>query len=304
MKLKSLHFLLTYQCTFECDHCFVWGSPWQCGTFTLEKIDNALTQAKDTKSIDEIYFEGGEPFLYYSLLLYAVEQAKAMGFKVGVVTNAYWALEYPDAKICLQPLKNNLDEISVSSDLFHYDQKLSKEANIAQKVALELGIKTGVISIEQVSDFILGDNGETPVGKLPIGESDIMFRGRAVEKLSKLAKKFPYSVFDSCPYENLSEPGRVHLDPLGYVHICQGITIGNIFKISLDEICRTYNPYSHPIISCLLKGGPVEIVNAYQLEHREMYADACHMCYEARLMLREKFPEYLCPDQMYGVIGS
>ena len=38
MKLSGLHLLLTYQCTFECDHCFVWGSPWQTGTLTLEQI--------------------------------------------------------------------------------------------------------------------------------------------------------------------------------------------------------------------------------------------------------------------------
>ena len=31
MKLTGLHLLLTYQCVLECDHCFVWGSPWQKG---------------------------------------------------------------------------------------------------------------------------------------------------------------------------------------------------------------------------------------------------------------------------------
>ncbi len=36
MRLTSLHLILTYQCTFECDHCFVWGSPWQEGTMQLQ----------------------------------------------------------------------------------------------------------------------------------------------------------------------------------------------------------------------------------------------------------------------------
>ena len=39
MKLEGLHILLTYQCTYECDHCFVWGSPWQTGTLTFEQIE-------------------------------------------------------------------------------------------------------------------------------------------------------------------------------------------------------------------------------------------------------------------------
>jgi hypothetical protein len=39
------------------------------------------------------------------------------------------------------------------------------------------------------------------------------------------------------------------------------------------------------------------------LPHQAHYADACHACYSARLALREKFPEFLAPDQVYGVIG-
>ncbi len=42
MKLEGLHILLTYQCTYECDHCFVWGSPWQTGTLTFEQIEKIL----------------------------------------------------------------------------------------------------------------------------------------------------------------------------------------------------------------------------------------------------------------------
>lgn len=38
MTLRGLHLLLTYQCNLECDHCFVWGSPWQAGTMTLQGI--------------------------------------------------------------------------------------------------------------------------------------------------------------------------------------------------------------------------------------------------------------------------
>ena len=81
--------MLTYQCTFECDHCFVWGSPWQTGTLSLAQIRQILSQAKETGSIQKIYFEGGEPFLYYAILLDATREAAALGFKVGLVSNAY-----------------------------------------------------------------------------------------------------------------------------------------------------------------------------------------------------------------------
>ena len=42
MKLNGIHFLLSYRCTDECDHCFVWGSPAARGTFTLAQIHQLL----------------------------------------------------------------------------------------------------------------------------------------------------------------------------------------------------------------------------------------------------------------------
>jgi hypothetical protein len=43
-------------------------------------------------------------------------------------------------------------------------------------------------------------------------------------------------------------------------------------------------------------------VTEFGLEHRPTYADTCHLCYEARLLLRSRFPAILSPDQAYGVI--
>jgi hypothetical protein len=97
------------------------------------------------------------------------------------------------------------------------------------------------------------------------------------------------------------EPGRVHLDPLGNLHICQGIVIGNLFEKPLKQICEEYDVDSHPICGLLLAGGPAALVTEYNLPHASSYADACHLCYEARTALRARFPELLKPDQMYGV---
>jgi hypothetical protein len=93
----------------------------------------------------------------------------------------------------------------------------------------------------------------------------------------------------------------LHVDPLGNIHICQGIVIGNLFEKPLKEICDSYDPDAHPISSVLLRGGPVALVTEFGLEHRPAYADACHLCYEARLSLRSRFPAMLAPDQAYGL---
>jgi MoaA/NifB/PqqE/SkfB family radical SAM enzyme len=297
MKLSGLHLLLTYQCNLECDHCFVWGSPWQSGTMILQNIRLILKQAKELDTIEWIYYEGGEPFLYYAVLLKGTQEAARLGFKVGVLSDCYWATEIEDALEWLKPFAGLIQDLSISSDLYHYSEKLSRQAKNACAAAKKLSIPIGIISIAQPEV----KNSISPVGKLTVGESAVMYRGRAVKKLTTRAAKRSWKEFTECSDEDLRQPGRVHLDPFGEVHICQGISLGNVFHSSLSEICKRYDPDSHPIVGPLLEGGPAELIRHYSLSHKESYADACHLCYEARLALRERFPKVLKPDQMYGV---
>ena len=95
----------------------------------------------------------------------------------------------------------------------------------------------------------------------------------------------------------------MHLDPLGNVHICQGISLGNFFDQTLKRIFEEYDPDTHPVTGPLLRGGPAELVESYKLSCRQEYSDACHLCCEARLEMRDRFPEFLTPDQMYGVFN-
>jgi MoaA/NifB/PqqE/SkfB family radical SAM enzyme len=294
MKLDSLHILLTYQCTYECDHCFVWGSPWQTGTLTLEQIEQILHQAKEA-GISSIYFEGGEPFLYYPILVQAVRRATDMGFSVGIVTNAYWANSVSDAEEWLRPFVGRLTDLSVSSDLFHCTEAVGECPQNALVAAKYLNIPTGMLSVAQPGAEAPQSHGQIE------NESAVMYRGRAAVNLSASAEARPWESLDSCPHEDLRGPGRIHLDPLGNLHICQGITIGNLFERPLKQICEEYDADAHPICGPLLDGGPAALVTEYNVPHAASYADACHLCYEARRTLRPRFPQCLGPDQMYGV---
>jgi len=300
MTLTGLHLLLTYQCNRECDHCFVWGSPWQSGTMTLAKVRHILREARDTGTVEWIYFEGGEPFLYYAVLLRGVREAAAMGFKVGLVSNAYWATDVDDALEWLRPFAGVIEDLSISSDLYHADEKLGPQAKHARAAAEQLGIPLGVISIAEPG----AKEATSAVGQLPEEETAVMYRGRAAEKLVARAGRRSWRQFTECPYEDLREPGRLHVDPLGYLHICQGISVGNLYRAPLRGICESYDPDAHPITGPLLAGGPVELVRRYGLPHEEKVADACHLCSEACRALRQKFPNILGPDQMYGVVDG
>jgi MoaA/NifB/PqqE/SkfB family radical SAM enzyme len=247
--------------------------------------------------VDWIYFEGGEPFLYYRAMIRAIEIAHEMGFRIGVVTNAYWARTFTGALEKLQPLAGRIDDLSISSDWYHYSKNMDKLAHYVLSAAEQLEIPIGVITVAQPEET----HAALSHGQIEAGSSAVMYRGRAVEQLVPRVDRMPFEQFTECSHEDLRQPGRVHLDPFGNVHICQGIVIGNLFETALKEICDRYEPDSHAICGPLLKGGPVTLMKSYDLEHESTYADACHMCYEARTVLRNRFPEVLTPDQMYGV---
>lgn len=299
MKLNGLHILLTYTCNFACDHCFVWGSPHQRGVFTVSRLKETLDQAAEAGGIEEIYFEGGEAFLYYPLLLEGVRMAAERGFWVGIVSNAYWATSEWDARLWLEPLlEAGLDRIEVSSDLFHGAVADTPESGHAMAAAQALGLDAGVISIDPPQ------GARKPDGEgsgQPLAGGGVMFRGRAAEKLIEGQPRRNWLSFTHCPYENLENPSRLHVDPFGHLHLCQGLVIGNLFERRLGDILDRFDPRKHPIVSSLVTGGPTTLALRYLDWNEQSYVDACHLCYTTRTALRTRFPALLAPDQMYGL---
>jgi hypothetical protein len=298
MELSGLHLLLTYECNLQCDHCFTWGSPWNHGTMTIDDVRTILGQTRGLGTVESVYFEGGEPFLYYPILVEGVKEALRDGFKVGIVSNGYWATAPEDARLWLQPLASRIKGLSISMDALHWEERLSPLTENARGAAEELQIPVEVITILRHEE----PGGCEVMGQLRDGKYYVMHRGRAVEKLLEGLPRRSWKEFEECPYEDLRDPRRVHVDQPGHVHICQGISIGNIFQSELVRICEGYEPESNPITGPLLEGGPAELVRQYGVDHEESYVDACHLCYVARVKLRNRFPEILTPDQMYGVI--
>jgi hypothetical protein len=298
--LTGLHFLLTYMCNSECDHCFIYSNPRAPGTFTSDQIKGLLDEANKIGTIEWIYFEGGEPFLFYPIMLEGIKMARNRGFQVGVVTNAYFATDDKDIEIWLKPLcELGIGDLSISNDPYHYENENENPAIHARKVALKLNIPSKEIRIERPR-LTTGVDGKLDKGKPVIGGST-MLRGRAVEKLLAGLPKKRWEDFVDCPYEELEYPKRVHLDPYGNIHICQGISIGNAWEEPLSDLVKKYDAGLHPICSPLVRGGPALLAREYEVEHEDKYVDACHFCYMIRLKLLERFPQYLAPRQVYGL---
>ena len=298
--LTGVHFLLTYTCNFECDHCFLYCSPWSQGTFTISQVTDVLEESKKIGTVDWVYFEGGEPFLYFPLLVESVRRAQEKDFQVGVVTNAYGALAEEDAALWLKPLTEaGMSYINISNDALHYGDQEATPAAIAIQVAGQLGTANAPICIEEPEVEV--HHGESIEKGHPVIGGGVKFRGRAVEKLVGNLPRRPIDKLCECPYEDLVSPSRVHVDAYGNVQICQGISMGNCLKMPLSELVQNYDAQKHPICGPLVRGGPAGLAREYGLDLEDEYVDECHLCYAARLALIDRFPEHLAPRQVYGL---
>ena len=294
--LSELHLLLSGECNYECDHCFVWSGPGQANTMNRETIDHILDQAEDLGTIEWIYFEGGEPFLFFELLLWGVQQSHQRGFQVGIVSNAYWAEDADKAMEKLRPFAGLIQDLSISDDTYHGSEPHGNTA-IARRAAEELGIPVDFISVNGPDR----EEANATRPRISADDTTVHYRGRAAEKLAPLVRHQPWESFTTCPWEDLRQPERVHVDSMGNLHICQGLSIGNLLKNPLTQIMANYDPDTHPVIGPLLDGGPAALVRQFALDHEQEYADACHLCYRSRSKLRGKFPDILTPGQMYGM---
>ncbi|MCJ7430737.1 radical SAM protein [Candidatus Bathyarchaeota archaeon] len=300
--LRGVHFLLTYRCDLECDHCFVWSSSKAKGVFTTEQINNILTESKKLGTVETVSIEGGEPFLYYPIMVKTARRAMELGFRVEILSNCYWATCAEDAQEWLIPFAEAKNvELTLSSDLYHGEKWATEEVKNAAKAAKALNLKADILAVKY------------PFAEIPcpseiegakVGLWDLAYRGRAFSKFTEKASKKSWSEFTKCPFENFTRQERVHVDPFGYVHVCQGISIGNAWEKPFSRVISEYNPCENPILEPLARGGPVALVEKFNLPHDEIYADACHLCYAARLSLRHGFSSILGPDQMYGELGQ
>jgi hypothetical protein len=294
--LTGIHFLLSYMCNAECDHCFVYSGPNAQGTFTLAQIQQVLKEAQKIGSIEMVYFEGGEPFLFYPVMLEGARIAKKSGFKVSVVTNSYFATSVEDAQLWFMPLAEiGIEELSISDDTYHFEDEHNNPAKIALEAARRLGLPLSTITIESPTVKPDAAKGEPVIG------GGTVLRGRAAERLTEDLPRKPWQTLDECLLEELRDPKRVHVDAYGNVHLCQGLSMGNMWKTPLSCLVKTYNAEKHPICRALLQGGPARLAQEYRLEHEESYVDACHFCFLLRKALLSAFPEYLAPKQVYGV---
>ena len=294
--LTGIHILLTLKCTNECDHCFLHCGPSREATFTLGQLQTLVCQIKQLGTVTIVYFEGGEPFLFYPLLLEGLRMVRDAGFDAGIVTNGYWATSVEDGLHWLRPIRDlGIVDFSISDDEFHRRDKNDRKAEFAREAAQQLGIPTGSICIEPPSVRHEARKGKPVVG------GGVLFKGRAAEKLTSGLPMRSCEELTECLHEDLVAPERVHVDAYGNVHLCQGLSMGNIWETPLVDLVRSYDAQQHPIVGPLVRGGPVKLATELGLAINHGFVDECHLCYTTRKLLLPRFPQYLSPKEAYGL---
>ena len=277
--LTAIHFLISYACPSECDHCFIWGAPGRRG-MTRKQVDTFLQELRAVPTITAVCAEGGEAFGDWDLALHMIRRATELGLSASALTNAFWVTSREAATARIVQLKAaGLTSLGVSTDEWHQRYIPVEKVDTVLAACADQGLSASRM--------------ETQIG-------GVMFRGRAAERLaSRVPPRAPEDM-TSCPHEQLGSPSRVHLDCYGKLHLCQGVVMG---VGSPSAAIASYDPQNHPIIAPLLAGGPFALARyamtlGFELE--QGYADACHLCYRVREFLRPRFPDLLGPDEMYG----
>lgn len=278
--LTGVHFLITYGCSAECDHCFLWGSPHRNASMTAEQVEDFLRQIVSLETVTGVCAEGGESFTCYPVLIHFLRRAAAHNLSASALTNAFWVTSRRLAEERISELvAAGLTQLGISTDQWHRTKVPVERVDTLLEVCAAAGLQAS---------------------RMETNLENVMFRGRAAHRLAPGRPTRPAEEFTACPHEKLDAPSRVHLDCYGRLHLCQGLCLG---AGAPGQAAAAYDPTSHPIVRILLQGGPYALGRYAAERGFELapgYVDACHLCYRAREFLRPRFPDLLGPDEMYG----
>lgn len=308
IKPSSFAIHVTYTCPLTCAHCCFSSGPKNNESLPIEMILDSI-RVLDVSSIKMVAFTGGEPFLLGKQLDNLINEAHMKGLVTRVVTSAYWA-RYPSiAEKRLTELRDvGLDELSISWDDFHEDQKTAKitfeHVHNAFWAAKNLGMKVAINIVQAAKSRWTAERVKSELGVDPesiehIVESPLNLTGRAEEELADAGLR-PERIVGPCPYV-LTGPT---LSAKKKLLACCGV-IQHTNELVLDDDFKPENLSSSiesgiksPLLNWLYLRGPYAILewmsNKYGLSIPKKEAiggncEACHLLFHQK-EYSEKIP--------------
>ena len=328
----ALKLIVTYNCNSMCDHCRFRSRPNLDGVVSTEKANRWVRALKESFDLERLVLYGGEPTLYFKEMLDIAKHAYSTGVSINIETNCSWATTFNEALKFLDRLKELNPQFLFSFDGFHARFIPFERVRNAIRAARKLGIAyfhdvALMDNIDAENDYdrltkrlIRGLSREGDLGDHNLYRT--FYTGRAAEKLAEIfagkSCMSPHLYKDFLPsfrhldqkciklpwYLNMSHENAdvIVIDPYGWVSFGCGITIGNANDSPITEIVGNYDPWHHPIISILLKEGPIGLAKMPEAEGYSMkkqYVEKCHLCQDIRNYLKPFYPNLLVPSNMY-----
>jgi hypothetical protein len=321
--MSTLKVHLTYGCSSECSHC-----RFSCRRETAEAVDPALVMEtarvlKARNGLDLVVLMGGEPGLVPGVTHALCAGLSGMGLPLRVETNASWAVSDAAAEAFLRPLAAVQASVCFSVDAWHAPfiplDRVMRAIRVCRALGGQCCIESAYLDYpgcrhpkDRETKALLRLIDEAFPEKVPGYEGTILFNGRASRDLAPLVSSgsgVPREACTAVPWwsdSGIEGLGLLELDPSGLLSKGCGIAIGTAEDV--ERLLDGYDPRRHPILGILLTEGPYGLARMAAkrgYEIREDYADKCHLCQEAREVLRPAFPRELTPLQHYpGAAGN
>ncbi len=315
---RSAGLLLTYRCNAACAFCYYRCAPDKGG---LMPVATCLAAWRSLKMLAgdaaKIHLTGGEPFLCWEHLVEILRAGKEQGLgPVDLIeTNGFWAADERLVRERLDVLAAlGVRRLKISVDPFHQEYVDIEPVRRLASLAIE---RLGPDNVQVRWEEYLTD--PVDVRRLAQAERDrvyvlayhkypFRFTGRAADQPAELLASRPARAFSrmTCLAGFLGAKG-VHIDPYGNVFsgTCSGVILGNINRIPLDVMWKTFHPAKSDLIRTLCEQGPYGLLDeARALGYRELpaYAGKCHLCTHLRQFLFEKgaLPFVIGPADCYA----
>lgn len=290
---QRLGLWVTARCPLRCGHCMFGSQLENRDVPALEDLLDWLNQAALTKRVRLVSLTGGEAFCVFDKLRAVIAHGAALGMRMNVVTNAYWADSQDRARQLLSELQG-LTDLCISVDEFH-DTRVPVDSVInAALMGQDLGLRVMLaVSHCRIEDYWeYKQQLEQRVGvPIPIFPVQIVRQGNAQRLRSERFDLREYIPRGMCP--GVSVP---MIDKLGVVYACcepplglemahNPLVLGDLRQESLSIILARAE--ANLYLQALRVWGPgylaqraIELGYGHKLRRRYPKDSICEVCYD------------------------
>lgn len=239
VRINDLIFVLTRRCNAFCDFCCNEDGPHKRGAIDPKAARDWIKEfAEYIPYCRRAGFTGGEVFLHYKELEDIHAILAEYGFVTSITTNGYWGKDIAVATQKLKRLQDHgLKGISVSIDPTHARWVPAKHSVQAVKIAIECGLKVGVMSHFWTTEGTAKDFFEPEWHPLiEWNETHYVIPvGRAVSIPLQLEPSIPTNLH--CPMPQVVIQPNGDVEPCCAVALDDGVfVIGNLYEQPMSEI--------------------------------------------------------------------